>query len=70
MKYINFRINTQSVKGHKTVEGWFVLGQRSTDLNWSMLHEAGSFEDAKDFILGIMDGSQTVYGPDSYEIKM
>ena len=69
MKYRNFRIDTQWVKNGKTVAGWFVRGQRSTDLNWSLLHEAASFEDAKTFIRGIMD-EQTVYGPDGYEIKL
>lgn len=70
MKYIKFRIDTQWIKNHKTVNGWFVLGQRCTDYNWSMLHEATSFENAKRFIRGIADGSVTVYGPESYEVKM
>lgn len=70
MKYIKFRIDTQSIKDHKTVDGWFVLGQRSTDYNWSTLHEANSFEDAKKFINEIRDDDQVVYGPDSYAIKM
>lgn len=70
MKYIKFKIDTQWVKNHKTVNGWFILGQRSTDYNWAMLHEAASFENAKNYIRGIMDGSVTVYGPDSYEVKM
>lgn len=69
MKYRNFRIDTQWIKNCKTVAGWFVLGQRSTDLNWSLLHEAASFEDAKVFIRGIRD-EQTVYGPDGYAIKL
>lgn len=70
MKYIKFMIETQSVKNHKAVNGWFVRGQRGTDYNWSMLHEATSFEDAKKFIASIRDDNQPVYGPDSYAIKM
>ena len=70
MKYINFRIDTQSIKNHQVVNGWFVRGQRDTDYNWPLLHEASSFEDAKAFIRGIMDNGQTVYGPDGYAIKM
>lgn len=70
MKYISFRIDTQTIKNHEVVNGWFVRGQRDTDYNWPLLHEAGSFENAKGFIRGIMDNNQTVYGPDGYAIKM
>ncbi len=69
MKYSAFRIDTQWVKNGRTVDGWFVLGQRSTDLNWSLLHEAESLEAAREFVQGIRD-DQPVYGPASYEIKM
>ena len=55
MKYLNFRIENQWVKDGKVVDGWFILGQRSTDLNWSLLHEAASFEAAKEFIRGIRE---------------
>ena len=70
MTYINFRIDTQWIKNHKTVNGWFVLGQRSADYNWSMLHECTSFENAKRFIRGIRDNNQTVYGPGGYAIEI
>ena len=70
MKWLNFRIDSQWVKNHKTVPGWFVLGQMK-NYNWELLHEATSFEAAKDFISGIrVNDSQIVYGPDSYTIKM
>lgn len=70
MKYVSFRIDTQSIKNHEVVNGWFVRGQRDTDYNWPMLHEAASFDDAKKFIDGIRDDNQPVYGPDGYAIKM
>lgn len=71
MKYLNFRIENQWVKDGKVVDGWFVLGQRSTDLNWSLLHEAASFEGAKDFVREIRESAdQLVYGPDGYTINI
>lgn len=69
MKYRAFRIDTQWIKNGRTVDGWFVLGQRSTDLNWSLLHEAASLEAAREFVRGIRD-DQTVYGPDGYAVEM
>lgn len=71
MKYHAFRIDTQWVKNGRSVDGWFVLGQRSTDLNWSLLHEAASFEGAKEFVRGIRESAdQLVYGPDGYTIDL
>lgn len=71
MKYLNFRIENQWVKDGKVVDGWFILGQRSTDLNWSLLHEAASFEGAKDFVREIRESAdQLVYGPDGYTINI
>lgn len=70
MRYINFRIDAQAIKNHEVVNGWFVRGQRDTDYNWPLLHEAAGFDDAKAFIIGIRDSGQTVYGPDGYAIKM
>lgn len=71
MKYINFRIDTQTIKDHKVVNGWFIRGQRSTDYNWSLIHEAESMEAAKEYIKSIKDNErQRVYGPDGYGIKL
>ena len=71
MKYLNFRIENQWVKDGKVVDGWFVLGQRSTDLNWSLLHEAASFEGAKDFVREIRESAdQLVYDTDGYTINI
>ena len=71
LKYVNFRIENQWIKNGKVVDGWFILGQRSTDLNWSLLHEAASFEAAKEFIRGIRESAdQLVYGPDGYTINI
>lgn len=47
MKYVAFRIDRQCIKGMVVVDGWFVLGQRDTDLNWSYLGEGESEDDAK-----------------------
>lgn len=64
MKYLNFRIVEPLIKDDKIMGGWFVLGQRSTDLNWSMLHDAASFEAAKEYVRGIrISDNQFVYGP-------
>ena len=69
MKYRAFRIDTQWIKNGRTVDGWFVLGQRSTDLNWSLLHEAESLEAAREFVRGIRD-DQPVYDTDGYAVEM
>lgn len=69
MKYHAFRIDTQWIKTGRTVDGWFVLGQRSTDLNWSLLHEAESLEAAREFVRGIRD-DQPVYDTDGYAVEM
>lgn len=70
MKYVSFRIDAQSIKNHEVVNGWFVRGQRDTDYNWPMIHEAASFGEAKKFIASIRASNQPVYGPDGYAIKM
>lgn len=70
MAYVSFRIDTQTIKNHEVANGWFVRGQRDTDYNWPLIREAASFDDAKAFICGIRDNSQTVYGPDGYAIEM
>lgn len=71
MKYHAFRIDTQWVKNGRAVGGWFVLGQRGTDLNWSLLHEAASFEGAKEFVRGIRENAdQLVYDTDGYIINI
>ena len=71
MKLLNFRIATQWIKDHNTVSGWFVLGQSNKTYNWQLLHEAASFDDAKEFIRMIRGNySQNVYDPDGYVVKM
>ena len=71
MQYLNFRIENQWVKDGRTVDGWFILGQRSTDLNWSLLYEAASFEAAKEYVRGIRESAdQLVYGTDGYIIDL
>lgn len=69
MEYIKFRIDTQAIRGHKVVNGWFVRGQSAANYNWPLLYQASSLDDAKEFILRIRGNGQTVYGPDGYEIK-
>ena len=71
LQYLNFRIENQWVKDGKVVDGWFVLGQRSTDLNWSLLHEAANYKAAKEFIWGIRESAdQLVYDTDGYTINI
>ncbi len=72
MKYISYRIDTSTIIGDKAVNGFFVSGQKSTDYNWSFIHESGSMGDAKDFIKSIITDPirQIVYGPDGYGISL
>lgn len=71
MKYLNFRIVEPLIKDGKIAGGWFVLGQRSTDLNWSLLHEAASYEAAKEYVRGIRESAdQLVYDTDGYTINI
>lgn len=71
MKYLNFRIDSQWIKDHKVVNGFFILGQRPIDYNWDLIHEAGSMEEAKKYIKGIKETDrQRVYGPNGYGINL
>lgn len=51
MKYVNYRVDTQAMNmsGTALVSGWFVMGQRETDLNWSYLGEVESEEEAIEY---------------------
>lgn len=72
MKYVSFRITTTRINKKGTVEsGWFVEGQRETDLNWSFLKEAETEEEAKDLAKGyrVTNGlhfNSPIYNPSGY----
>lgn len=72
MKYVAFRIDTQTIKGGKVVNGFFVRGQKNTDYNWSVLAELDSMKNAKEYIKSVRTNSirQPVYGPDGYGINL
>lgn len=72
MKYLAFRIDTSTIKGHKVVDGYFVRGQRDTDYNWPMLAEFDSMDAAKEYIKSVRTdpARQAVYGNDSYSIQL
>lgn len=71
MKYLNFRIDRHRIKDHMVVNGFFIRGQRPTDYNWDLIHEARSMEEAKKYIKGIKETDrQLVYGPDGYGIRI
>lgn len=72
MKYVAFRIDTQTIKGGKVVNGFFIRGQRSTDYNWPILAELDSMKAAKEYIKSVCTNPirQPVYGPDGYGITL
>ena len=72
MKYVAFRIDTDTIKGCKVVDGYFVRGQRDTDYNWPMLAEFDSMDAAKEYIKSIRTNPirQCVYGPSGYGIHL
>lgn len=65
---VAFRVDTSIIKDGQVVSGFFVRGQRATDLNWPLLAEVESLEAAKAYIRGIRinPDCQPVYGPDGY----
>ena len=68
MKYVAFRIDDSTIKGGAVVQGFFVRGQRPTDLNWPLLGEFPDMEAAKAFIRSKVTDPlrQFVYGPSGY----
>lgn len=69
MKYLNFRIDRQHIKNHRVVNGFFIMGQRQTDYNWDLIHEASSMDESKEYIKGVKENDrQRVYGPSGYGI--
>ena len=72
MKHLNYRIDKQSIKDHKVVNGWFIRGQSPDSYNWECLGEFNSMESAKEFIRSnITDTNrQRVYGPEGYGIAL
>lgn len=73
MKYVAFRIDTQHINlsGTALIDGWFVSGQRETDLNWSYLGEAETEEIAKEMAKEWRKAHSThanapIYNPSGY----
>lgn len=71
-KYVAFRIDTQTIREGKVVDGYFVRGQSADDLNWPLLAEKDSLEAAKDYIRAVRVDPlrQQVYGPGGYGIEL
>ena len=72
MEYVAFRIDTQTIRSGKVVNGFFVRGQRNTDYNWSLLAELDSMKTAEEYIKSVRTNPirQPVYGPDGYGINL
>lgn len=70
--YVAFRIDTQLTTGGRVMTGFFVLGQRGSDLHWVALVRKESFEAAKAYIKYIRKDptKQAVYGPGGGSIKV
>lgn len=71
MRYLSFRIDSSAIRNHFVVPGFFVYGQRPSDLNWSFLAQCESMSSAVDYACFLLDGSpnQFIYGPDGYCIE-
>lgn len=71
MKYINFKLDRQTIKNHKVVNGIFLRGQKNTDCNWEMIGEFKTVEDAIKYVKSIVGSKETyrIYGFDGYGIK-
>lgn len=71
MRYLSYRISLSWVEGDSIVHGFFVLGQRESDLNWSLLGSCNSFGDAVDLAFFLWDGSPNtfIFGPGGYTMK-
>lgn len=70
-KYVAFRIDTQTIRDNKVVDGWFIRGQREDSLNWDLLNEAEDEEDAKAMAKGYRITRGTghfipIYNPSGY----
>lgn len=72
MKYLAFRIDTDTIKNHNVVHGYFVRGKSNINYNWDLLGEFDNIEAAKHYIKTIITNpiSQIVYGPEGYQIHL
>ena len=46
MNYVAYEINTSKIEGMEVVDGYFIKGQRASDLNWEWIAECDSMEQA------------------------
>jgi hypothetical protein len=55
MSYVSYRIATQHYNPHtyRLENGWFLLGQNSTDLNWRLIGVAPTKESAINRLISI-----------------
>lgn len=72
MKYINFKIDSNTIKENKVVKGIFLRGQKNTDYNWEMIGEFKTIEEAVEYAKSIVENvnTQRLYGLDGYGIKL
>lgn len=72
MKYINFKIDSNTIKENKVVKGIFLRGQKNIDYNWEMIGEFKTIEEAVEYAKSIVENvnTQRLYGLDGYGIKL
>lgn len=72
MKYINFKIDSNTIKENKVVKGIFLRGQKNIDYNWEMIGEFKTIEEAVEHAKSIIENvnTQCLYGLDGYGIKL
>lgn len=75
-KYVAYRINKTrwSNATNSLVNGWFIQGQRSTDLNWENISSESDEETALAKIRSIREKENKgewcpIYGPNGYGYK-
>ena len=72
MKYINFKIDSNTIKENKVVKGIFLRGQKNIDYNWELIGEFKTIEDAVEYVKSIVENvnTQRLYGLGGYGIKL
>lgn len=71
-KYVAYRIDESNIENGVVVKGFFVRGQRSSDLNWQLLGKFDFIEQAKKYIKCVFrpKKNQIVYDNAGYEMKI
>ena len=72
MKYINFKIDSNTIKENKVVKGISLRGQKNIDYNWEMIGEFKTIEEAVEYAKSIIENvnTQHLYGLNGYSIKL